>query len=277
MSSGPPPSAVATLDADGITTSHLTFDGDGPTVVLLHGSGPGVTAWANWRLTAPALAQAGFAVRAPDLQGFGGTDPAPDGDYHLQRWLDHLVAYLDAAVDGPVHLIGNSFGGALALHLAATHPDRVDRLVLMGAVGAPFPLTEGLDAVWGYEPSLEAMRELVRLFAYDPAVASDELVELRYQASLGPGVQEAYAQMFPAPRQRHIDALVLDEERLRALPHPTLVVHGRDDRIVPLATSLHLAATIDDSELHVFGRCGHWTQLERAAPFTALVSGFLRR
>jgi pimeloyl-ACP methyl ester carboxylesterase len=272
-----PGDAIATVDVDGVATRHLSFDGGGEPVVLLHGSGPGVTAWANWRLAAPTLAAAGFRVFAPDLQGFGGTDPAPDGDHHLGRWLDHLRGYLDTIGVARAHLVGNSFGGALALHLAAEDPHRVDRLVLMGAVGAPFTLTDGLDAVWGYEPSLDAMRRLVELFAHDPAIATDDLVRLRYAASLAPGVQEAYATMFPAPRQRHVDALVLDEARLRALPHRTLVVHGRDDRIVPVATSHHLAARIDDSELHVFGRCGHWTQLERADAFHDLVRGFLRR
>jgi hypothetical protein len=73
-------------------------------------------------------------------------------------------------------------------------------MVLMGAAGAPFTVTPGLAAVWGYEPGLEAMRELIaEIFAYDASLASADLVRLRYEASRLPDFQESYRQMFPAP------------------------------------------------------------------------------
>jgi len=81
--------------------------------------------------------------------------------------------------------------------------------------------------------------------------------------------------MFPAPRQNGIAALASAEADIRALPHPTLVVHGREDRIIPLANALTLAEWIPDAQLHVFGRCGHWTQIEHAARFVRLVGDFL--
>ncbi|MEO5670192.1 MAG: alpha/beta fold hydrolase, partial [Ramlibacter sp.] len=171
--------------------------------------------------------------------------------------------------------VGNSFGGAISLALAIRHPNRVRRLVLMGSAGLKFELTPALDAVWGYTPSVENMRAIMETFAHDPSLLSDGLARMRYEASMRPGVQEAYAAMFPAPRQRWVEALSSSEDRIAALPHETLVIHGREDRVLPLATSLRLAELIPRSQLHVFGRCGHWTQIEHASRFVQLVGNFL--
>lgn len=272
---GPSPEIGRTIDAAGIATNvHVV--GEGPPVVLLHGSGPGVTAWANWRLTLGPLAARGFSVVAPDLVGFGFTTRPPDNAYGKERWLAHLDATLDALGLAQVDLVGNSFGGALALAYAATRPRRVRRLVLMGAVGVSFPITEGLDRVWGYEPSLANMRALLDVFAFDRGLVNDELAKLRYEASVRPGFQEAFAAMFPAPRQRWVDALASDEATVRSIPHRALVVHGREDRVIPLAASLRLAELLPDVELHVFGRSGHWTQIEHAARFVDVIAGFLQ-
>lgn len=248
--------------------------GDGAPVMLIHGSGPGVSAWANWRGVIPALSER-FRVIAPDMVGFGFTD-RPDGiAYDRATWIAQAIDLLDALEIETVDLVGNSFGGAISLALAIAHPRRVRRLVLMGSVGVSFPITDGLDRVWGYEPSLAAMRSLLDIFAFDRGLVTDELAELRYRASIRPGFQESFSAMFPAPRQPHVDALASDEADIRALPHETLVVHGRDDRVIPLEASLRLAALIDRSQLHVFGRCGHWTQIEHAARFNRLVGDFL--
>lgn len=139
----------------------------------------------------------------------------------------------------------------------------------------PFEITSGLDRVWGYTPSVEQMRGLLDLFAYDRSRVDDALARLRYEASVRPGVQEAYAAMFPAPRQRWVDAFACDPNALRALPHETLIVHGREDRVIPLACSLRYAELVPRAQLHVFGHCGHWTQIEHADRFNRLVADFL--
>ena len=246
------------------------------TVLLLHGSGPGVSAFANWRLTLPHLEQE-MTVIAPDIVGFGFTERPADVSYDLETWTAHAVDVLDALGVAHAHVVGNSFGGALALSLAAHHPHRVDRMVLMGAVGVRFDITRGLDSVWGYEPSVENMRAIMEFFAYNKSLLGDDLAELRYQASIRPGVQEAFHAMFPEPRQAALDALCLPEDQVRKIDTPTLLVHGRDDQVIPLKASLGLLDLIDDSRLHVFGRCGHWTQIERSEEFAALISDFLQR
>lgn len=249
--------------------------GQGAPVLLLHGSGPGVSAWANWRLALGSL-QDQFRLLAPDLAGFGYSQAPPDMAFTRKNWLDQIVRFMDALDIERAHVIGNSFGGSMALALAIAHPERVGKLVLMGSVGVPFALTPGLDAVWGYTPSPENMEAIMRIFAHDQSLVGDALVKLRYQASARPGIQQAYAAMFPAPRQRWVDAMAHPEAAIRALRHPTLLVHGRDDQVIPLSTSTTLLEWIDDSRLHVFGRCGHWTQIEHAAAFSRLVRDFLR-
>ncbi len=260
------------VDAGGIATN-LHDRGEGAPVLLLHGSGPGVTAWANWRTVLPRLEDR-FRVIAPDIVGFGYTDRPAGAVYAMPYWRDHAFAVLDALGIGTCCIVGNSFGGGLALAMAAARPERVDRLVLMGSAGYPFEITPGLDAVWGYEPSPERMRELIGLFAWDSSIATDELVRLRYEASIRPGYQESYASMFPAPRQRHVEAMAQSADTLRGLEQETLIVHGRDDRIVPLESSIALNRLIPRSQLHVFGQCGHWTQIERNEPFCRLVADF---
>lgn len=248
--------------------------GSGFPLLLIHGSGPGVTAWANWRLVIPELAQQRRVI-APDMLGFGYSERPADQQYNQQRWVEHAVGVLDALGIEQTDIVGNSFGGGLALALAIRHPKRVRRLVLMGSVGVSFPITEGLDAVWGYKPSFEAMRRLLDVFAFNRHLVNDELAELRYQASIRPGFQESFAAMFPAPRQRWVDGLASREADIRALPHETLVIHGREDQVIPLSASLALANLIPNSQLHVFGHCGHWTQIEQAGRFVRLVGDFL--
>ena len=248
--------------------------GQGTPVILIHGSGPGVSAWANWSRTIPSLAEH-FHVFAYDQLGFGYTELPSENRYGLEQWTEHLLDFMRAVGVAQAHLIGNSMGAAVALAVAVKHPEVVDRLVLMGTVGVHFPLTDGLDAVWGYTPSIANMRRLLDIFAYNRELVTDELAELRYKASIRPGMQEAFSSMFPAPRQQGVNALAAYEDRLGEIRAPALVIHGRDDRVIPLATSEKLLHTLENVQLHVFGRCGHWTQIEHAEAFNRLVRDFL--
>lgn len=261
------------ITAAGIRTN-VHDVGQGPPLLMVHGSGPGVSAWANWRLSLPVLAKRSRVI-APDMVGFGYSERPAGHRYTMDNWVAQAVGVLDALDIERADVVGNSFGGALSLALAIRHPQRVRRLVLMGSVGVPFDITPGLDGVWGYKPSFATMRQLLDVFAYDRKLATDELAQLRYEASIRPGFHESFAAMFPAPRQRWVDAMCSAEPDVRALPHETLVLHGREDQVIPLANSLKLAEWIPNSQLHVFGHCGHWTQIEHAARFNRLVADFL--
>jgi len=265
------PEIGTTIEAAGLATNvHDTLADPGAgTVLLIHGSGPGVSAYANWRLNIPALRDH-FRVIAPDIVGFGFTEHDCER-YNLRDWTNHVVAVLDALRIDQAHVVGNSFGGSLALAMAIHHPSRVRRLGLMGSVGAAFDITPGLDAVWGYEPSVEAMRALLEIFTYSPSPQVDELAELRYRASIRPGVWEAFSAMFPAPRQGALDALTHADGDIAGIAAPTMIFHGREDRVIPLATSLRLLELIPDAQLHVFGRCGP----EHADEFNRILIDFL--
>lgn len=248
--------------------------GEGEAVLLIHGSGPGVTAWANWRGVIPALSEK-TRVIAPDMLGFGYTRCPMERPLDPDAWVAQLVGLLDGLDIETVSVVGNSFGGAIALAFALRHPERVRRLVLMGSAGLSFPLTDGLDKVWGYQPSLEAMRELMKVFAFDHSIITDDLVRMRYEASIRDDVQTRFARLFPAPRQHGVEMLALQEAALRELPQQTLIIHGRDDQVIPLEVSERLLRLIPHAQMHVFGECGHWVQIEQAAAFTRLLSDFL--
>lgn len=272
MASDEKPEIGATADANGIKTNYLEA-GKGDPVVLIHGSGPGVTSYANWRVVLPALAE-NFRVLAPDMVGFGFTERPANIEYGLQTWADQVVGLMDTLELPTAHMVGNSFGGAIALRIATQHPDRVGKLVLMGSMGVPFPITEGLERVWGYEPSFENMRKVLDVFAYSRDLVNDELAEVRYRGSIQPGFQESFAAMFPAPRQRWVEAMCTPEDEIRRLPHRTLIVHGREDQVIPVQTSLRLMELIDNADLSVFSHCGHWSMIERTEDFNRNVNEF---
>ncbi len=269
------PEIGKSIRAGGVTTNYHEA-GSGPPVILIHGSGPGVSAWANWSPTIPDLAKH-FHVFAYDQLGFGYTELPRENRYGLEQWTEHLLDFMRAVGVARAHLIGNSMGAAVALAAAVKHPEVVDRLVLMGSMGIRFPLNEGIgiDTVWGYTPSIANMRRLLDIFAYNRELVTDDLAELRYKASIRPGMQEAFSSMFPAPRQQGVDALAAYEDRLGEIQAPALVVHGRDDRVIPLVTSEKLLHTLENVQLHVFGHCGHWTQIEHAKEFNRLAGDFL--
>ena len=267
------PEIGKTIAVNGIRTNYHEA-GEGPPLLLIHGSGPGVTAYANWRGNIPELAS-DFRVLAPDMVGFGYTDAVAGGIRDKQVWIDHLAGFLDAKGIERASIVGNSFGGALAMAFIIAHPDRVDRAILMGAAGLEFPITEALDFVWGYEPSMENMRRTIGYLSSDPARITESLIESRFEASRRLAAHEPYSATFgPTPRQNHLAMLSSSREKIAAIAHEVLILHGRLDQVIPLDVSFELVKLIRNSDLHVFGNCGHWVQIERAAAFNRLVAQF---
>jgi pimeloyl-ACP methyl ester carboxylesterase len=268
------PEIGQSVEANGIRTNYLEAGSGDQTVLLIHGSGPGVTSYANWRVVIPALAEH-FRVVAPDMVGFGYSDRPEGVEYGLTTWADQTVGLMDTLGIQQAHLVGNSFGGAIALRIATRHPDRVGRLVLMGSMGVPFEITEGLERVWGYQPSIESMRAVLDVFAYSREIVNEELAQVRYKGSVEPGFQEAFSAMFPAPRQRWVEAMTTPEDEIKMLPHQTLIVHGREDRVIPVSNSYKLEELIENADLSVFSHCGHWSMIERTDDFNRQVRDFL--
>jgi len=266
------PEIASSIKTGGYNTNYHDL-GEGDAVMLIHGSGPGVTAYANWRLAMPEISKK-YRVIAPDMVGFGYTDRPKNIKYNMDVWVQQTIDLLDALNIEQTNIVGNSFGGALALAFAIRYPKRVNKLALMGSVGVHFDLTLGLDKVWGYKPSLENMKELLDIFAYDRTLVTDELAQLRYEASIRPGFQESFSFMFPAPRQRWVEAMASDEQDIKKIMNDTLIIHGREDKVIPLQNSIRLNQLIKKSQLHIFGECGHWTQIEHKDRFNTMLLNF---
>ncbi|MCL1917830.1 MAG: alpha/beta fold hydrolase [Peptococcaceae bacterium] len=273
MSSRP---EIANSIQTGTFTTNYHDLGQGDPIVFLHGSGPGVSAWANWNKLFPIMKDH-FRLVAPDMAGFGFSERVPDAVYNMNNWVQQVIDLFDALKIDKANLVGNSFGGALALSMAIKYPERINKLVLMGSMGVSFPLTYGLDQAWGYEPSEANMEELLEIFTYNHSFVTKDLVKTRYESSIQPGFQESFSSMFPAPRQKGVENMAGNKAYIRNIPHETLIIHGREDRVIPLENSFELLQLIDNAQLHVFGHCGHWTQIEKTAEFADLLLRFFKR
>ncbi|WP_150135966.1 alpha/beta fold hydrolase [Streptomyces hyaluromycini] len=258
--------------------------GEGPVLVMLHGGGPGASGVANYHQNLAALARH-FRVVLPDQPGFGGSYRPTDADLAERSitaiTVDALFQALDSlGIDG-FHLLGNSLGGAAAIAMAQQRPERVARLVLMAPGGGWLPSgptpTEGQKEMFRYYngggPSEKKMAAFIRTMVYDHQQFGADVVKARYEASLDESHIAFYHRYNAAFAKRGgMDPLWRDLHRIKA---PTLLLWGRDDRTITLDGAQLMLRQIQDVQLHVFGRCGHWVQLERQAEFEELVVGHL--
>lgn len=251
-----------------------------PALVFLHGSGPGVTAGSNWRAVLEGLGEE-FHCVAPDLLGFGDSsypDPPPQGfKANAEVRIDALLELVDVLGLEKVILVGNSMGGMYSLRIAQLRPDLVERMVLMGSGGMP-GLTPTPDLVklvtWFDDPSVQAMADLLLRFVHDKTAFGPKVEEIaaeRMEIVRRPEVEASHRGMF-APGEM----MTFTPEDLGRLDVPTLVVHGRQDVIVPLECSYYLAEHLPQADLYVINKCGHWTQVEQAARFTTILRDFVR-
>lgn len=258
--------------------------GEGPVLVMLHGGGPGASGVSNYHQNLPALARR-FRVVLPDQPGFGGSYRPTEADLDersiTEITVDALCQALDALGIEEFHLLGNSLGGAAAIAMAQMRPERVTRLVLMAPGGGWLPFgptpTEGQKEMFRYfnggGPTEKKMADFIRAMVFDHKQFGADVVRARYEASLDPSHIEFYHRYNAAFAKRHgMDPLWRDLHKIKA---PTLLLWGRDDRTITLEGAQIMLKQIRDVQLHVFGRCGHWVQLERQRDFERLVADFL--
>ncbi|GAA5123765.1 alpha/beta hydrolase [Alloalcanivorax gelatiniphagus] len=267
--------APRTLVVDG-SPVHVLEGGSGPSVLFLHGSGPGTTGSGAWAATAEALGSSWHVV-APDQAGFGRTPLLPGSRGGLELWTQQAAALMDALDVESYAVVGHSMGGAVALALAAARPHRVTRVVAVATMGAPgAPLSDDLDALWAAPPGPDGARDMLGRLFHDQSLVTEEAVRAR-AAAMEAGA-ETFAALFPPPRRRWNDDLMLAPDALARIVAPVLLVHGAQDGLTPLRTSaLPLLDHLDDVRLHVLGRCGHAPPIEQPHEFRHVLADFLAR
>lgn len=259
---------------------HYNDAGEGAeTVVMLHGSGPGASGWANFNRNVEPLVAAGYRVILMDCPGWSKSDPIVNTGSRSDLNARALKGLMDAIGLDKVHIIGNSMGAHSTVAFALANPTRVGKLVLMGGgTGGPsqfVPMpTEGIKLIGALyrDPSIENLKRMMNVFVYDASSLTDALYQARLDNMLA--------------RRDHLENFVKSStanpkqfpdygHRLGEVTAQTLVIWGRDDRFVPLDVGLRLVWGLPNAELHVFSRCGHWAQWEHADKFNRMVLDFL--
>jgi 4,5:9,10-diseco-3-hydroxy-5,9,17-trioxoandrosta-1(10),2-diene-4-oate hydrolase len=262
---------------------HYHEAGDGQPVVMLHGGGPGASAWSNFGPNLPVFAKE-FRTLLVDQPGFGASDKPEITKQYFTFSADALLGLLDKLSIERAHLVGNSLGGGTAVRFALNHPDRAGRLVLMAPGGlslnvfSPDP-TEGIKKLYAFAgppgPSKEKLADFLRTLVFDQSLVTDELVEERFRHASNPESLRAMTSMgasFTRPETFEQGMLWREAYKLR---QRVLLIWGREDRVNPLDGALTALKLMPRAELHVFGRCGHWAQLERFDEFNRLTMSFL--
>jgi len=256
---------------------HYQEVGEGDPVVLIHGGGAGAFGYSNYRKNIGPLSQRNRVILF-DMPGFGQSTarPAPDGLFKsmattLGEVLDHLKIRKTS-------LVGNSLGGATSLRFTLDSPDRVDRLILMGSAGG-LPVhtvtpNEGAFRLLGFYrgegPTKAKLKALLEVLIYDTSGITEELLAERFKSATEPSVVANPPLHLFKPNDR------LWTEPLDQLQHKTLLIWGREDRIVPLDSAYIFQKQIPNADLVVFSKCGHWAQWEKADQFNRIVGDFLR-
>lgn len=250
-----------------------------PAVLFIHGSGPGVSAPSNWAHLMPAFADEYFCI-APDVLGFGDSahpDPMPAG---MVEYTDlrarSLIALLDTLGVNQAHFVGNSMGGMITLRVAQIAPARIGKMILMGSGGAPIPPSEDLMKLITFyaDPSPAAMADLLVRFVDDTSLFAGDLeaiAESRVALAARPDIRRSHLATF---NPEH-GPVKYTEEELAAIRHETLVLHGREDRMLPVRAGYYLAEHLPNAQLHVLPHAGHWIQIEQAPRFVAQAKLFL--
>ena len=255
--------------------------GDGVPVVFLHGSGPGVTGWANFGNNVDNLT--GIRSIVVDQPGFGasGRDEVYEDNY-LNISANAVVGLLDELGLEQVGIVGNSMGGDVAVTVTLSHPERISRMLLNGPGGTGVPIlgpspSEGIARLMDFymDPTRERIITWLRTMVFDQRILTEELIDSRFAAATSPGavknLQDAYATFYD-PAMAEPVPLWGEVHKIR---QPVLLCWGRDDRVAPVEGALFPARRMAKADLRIYSRCGHWVQIERKADFERAAIEFL--
>jgi 2-hydroxy-6-oxonona-2,4-dienedioate hydrolase len=266
---------------------HYNEAGEGHPVIMLHGTGPGATAWSNFHQNLHELARS-CRVILLDFPGWGQSDSVDASGLSRNDINAEAVKFLmDELGLERAALVGNSMGGAAALQFVASYPERLTHLVTMGSGLFALPNifspgggpSEGIRIIGETyrNPTPENFRRLVSIMVYDSSFVTEDLMHQRSRAALaGPQHLDNWIKApMGSPPGGPFAGLSELMSKLAQIDTPTLMIHGRDDRVVPMETTLRTSALIPNSRAVILNRCGHWAQVEHAAEFNRLLLGFL--
>ena len=266
------------VEFDGLRI-HYDEAGAGPALIFVHGGGPGSSGLSNFSRNMAAFADR-YRVIAIDLPGYGQSTKLKIVEPLWGYYAKVLAGFIDALGLKKAHLVGNSLGGAASLKTALDFPEKVDRLVLMGP-GGGYSLFEkqpsdGIRSLVSFYlppgPSLERLKAFLGYLVYDPSCVPEELLKERLERALDPETAE-FMPLRVGPNMAPIGDLW--RERLDRLPHQTLIIWGREDRVNPMDQGLILMRQIPNARFLVMPQCGHWVQWEKADEFNRTVAAFL--
>ncbi len=264
---------------------HYHEAGAGPALVLIHGSGPGVTGWANFQGNFPLFAHH-FRTLIIDLPGYGGSTPVAGNP--MVTAAEAVIRFMDALGVAKAHILGNSLGGIVGSMVAAQNPARVDRFVTIGGIGyglfSAFP-AEGLNLLSDFaeDPTRERLVQWLRSMVFDQSLITEELIEGRFKQATEPVTLATTRQLYSRAAMQALGEMTRGPHvaqtfaHLAAIQAPTLLAWGRDDRVTPMDRAFIAMRMIPHCELHVFPNCGHWAMIERKAEFESTVLSFLLR
>lgn len=250
---------------------------------MLHGSGPGVTGWRNYRGNIDVFARH-FRCLVLEFPGFGVSDDF--GGHPMLDAQGAAVQFVDALGLERVDVIGNSMGGGVGINFATHHPDRIGKLVTIGGIGtnifSPGP-SEGIRLLQEFteDPTRQRLVDWLRSMVYSEALVTEELIAERWELATDPETLAAARRMYGKAAFAAMMEMMrtadfpLPWATMHKVAAPTLLTWGRDDRVSPLDMALVPMRTIPNAELHVFPNCGHWVMIEAKAAFERAVLAFL--
>jgi pimeloyl-ACP methyl ester carboxylesterase len=274
------------IEVDGLRIHCLMAGQTDAPVLLLHGGGYD-SALLSYKSSIGPISQY-HRVFAPDWPGYGESDK-PKVGYSTEYYVDFLGQLMDALGLEKANLVGISMGGAISLGFSLQSPQRVDKLVLVDSHGlgrevpgrvmayvmVRLPLLNKL--VWAMlGRSRRMMKWSLQTVFHDPQAVTSTLVDEVFQVAKEPGVGEAWRSW----QRNEIGWSGLHTnfvDRLHTLAVPTLILHGAEDKYVPVSWAQRAHTLIKDSELHIFPECGHWLSREKPGEFNRAVLKFLAR
>jgi pimeloyl-ACP methyl ester carboxylesterase len=270
------------VDVQGVKTRFWKAGNEGSPIILLAGIGCSVLEWRN---NIEVLA-ASHRVYALDMLGDGKTGK-PEGDhYSIVNLARFTLDFLASQGEEKAHFIGNSLGGRIALECARIAPSRVLSMVLVAPAGVGLDThinmrlpTVPLLGELITRPNRKGLRMLWNLAIHDPKFVTDELIEDKYSLASLPGAQAAFLRTlrgFVGLRGFARDQVREVQAAMPAMTQPTLVVWGREDRLLPVDQARILEAGLPTCRKIIFEACGHAPMIEKAAEFNKAVLEFVR-